>query len=401
MEQGYIKKAILDKMSILLYKKEYKYMCLSIFCYNFANALSETFGAVMIYKAGIQIYLILLIYGIRFLIMGLITPLFVTISNKIGVAKCILISNIFSIIYTYFMLNSKSLSANIIIFIIVMGLNGLSNPSSDALSSKYIESKHRGSFNALYHISKILGTMLASCFVAWGIISSNTSVLFLILVIFFLLQYAAIKKIDYKPKKESNIFKNSVKYLIYSKSKYKVIYALITNHIIERLFVPLYLYLLLQDFKAFSVVVIVSLSFQVITISVIGKYTDKNIKQSNNLVSLIRLSITLIYLFAKNKSIVSINKTISDNVSKVYETSINTSIQNIIAESKEDSDLLSAVGQMSLCFTEVIIFLILSVIAKLIGDGVFYVIFIFSIISTIGINICIKKELKSINFIKQ
>ena len=86
-------------MKEYFYKKEYKYMYLSIFFYNFANALSETFGTVMLYKAGLPIYLILLIYGIRFLIMGLITPAFVTISSKIGIAKCILISNLFNIIY--------------------------------------------------------------------------------------------------------------------------------------------------------------------------------------------------------------------------------------------------------------------------------------------------------------
>ena len=88
-------------MKEYFYKKEYKYMYLSIFLYNFANALSETFGTVMLYKAGLPIYLILLIYGIRFLIMGLITPLFVIISSKIGIAKCILISNLFNIIYAF------------------------------------------------------------------------------------------------------------------------------------------------------------------------------------------------------------------------------------------------------------------------------------------------------------
>ena len=60
-------------MQEYFYKREYKYMYLSIFSYNFANALSETFGTVMLYKAGLPIYIILLIYGIRFLIMGLIT----------------------------------------------------------------------------------------------------------------------------------------------------------------------------------------------------------------------------------------------------------------------------------------------------------------------------------------
>lgn len=379
-------------MKEYFYKKEYKYMYLSIFFYNFANALSETFGTVMLYKAGLPIYLILLIYGIRFLITGLITPFFINISNKIGIAKCILISNIFSIINSYFMLNSESLYSNIIIFMIAMGFMGLSNPSSDALSSRYVENEHRGRFNSFYNISKILGIVLASCLVAWGVISDNNLILFIFIVIFFLLQYVAILKIDYKPEKKASTFKASIKYLLNSKSKYKVIYALRTNHIIERLFVPMYLYIVLQDFAAFSTIIIVSLLFQIITITLIGKYTDKNLKKANNLVSVIRVIITAIYLLAKNKILISFNKTLSDNFEKVYETSIQTSIQNIIKDSKEDNELLSAVGQMSLCFTEVIVFAILAFIAKFIGTNVFYLIFILSIISTITINFEIKKQ---------
>lgn len=376
------------------YKKEYKYMYLSIFFFNFANALIETFGTVMLYKAGLPIYLILLIYGIRFFITGFITPLFVVISNKIGVAKCILISNVFSIINSYFMLNSEGLYTNIVIFVITMGLMGLSNPSSDSLSSKYVESRHRGRFNSFYFISKILGMILASCLVAWGVISDNKIILFSIIFIFYILQYVVVSKIDYKPEKRASTFKLSIKYLLHSKSKYKIIYALRTNHIIERLFVPMYLYILLRDFKAFSTVVIISLLFQIITVTLIGKYTDKNIRNSNTLVSIIRLVITSIYLFVKNKLIISINKTVSDNLEKVYETSIQTSIQNIIKDSKEDHDLLSAVGQMSLCFTEVIVFAILSIIAKYIGENVFYIIFVLSIVSTIMINFYVTREIK-------
>lgn len=381
-------------MKEYFYRREYKYMYASIFFYNFAYALIETFGTVMLYQAGLPIYMILLIYGMRFLITGLITPLFVTISNKIGVAKCVLISNIFSIINSYFMLNSKNLYSNIIIFIIAMGLMGLSNPSSDSLSNKYVESKHRGRFNSIYFISKILGIVLASVLVAWGIISNNKVVLLSIITIFYILQYIVILQIDYKPEKKTNTFKSSIKYLLHSKSKYKIIYALRANHIIERLFVPLYLYIALKDFKAFSVVVVISLLFQIITVTLIGKYTDKNIKKANTLVSLIRLIITSIYLFAKNKFVISVNKTVSDNLEKVYETSIQTSIQNMIKESKEDHDLLSAVGQMSLCFAEVVILAILSIISKYIGEDIFYLIFLLSIISTAVINFQIIKEEK-------
>ncbi|MCI8273627.1 MAG: hypothetical protein HFJ55_06060 [Clostridia bacterium] len=100
----------------------------------------------------------------------------------------------------------------------------------------------------------------------------------------------------------------------------------------------------------------------------------------------------MIYLFVKDKFIISINKTVSDNISKVYETSIQTSIQNIIKESKEDNDLLSSVGQMSLYFTEVIVFSILAILSAFIGEKVFIVIFVLSIISTIFINVNIKNN---------
>ena len=379
-------------MKYIFYEDEYKYIYLSEFFRDFARALGETFGAVMLYKAGLPIYLILLIYGVRFLITGLITPFFITISNKIGLANCILISNIFSVINAYFMLFSDNLYSNIIIFIITMGLMGLPNPVSDALSSKYVDSNHRGRFNSAIYISKILGTVFASTLITWGVVSNNNTILLILITVFFLLQYITVKKIDYKPK-NNNAFKTTFKYLLKSESKYKVIYALRTNHIIERLFVPLYLYILLNDFVLFGTVIIVSLLFQIITVSLIGKYTDKNLFKANNLVSGIKVLITGVYLLTKNRVLVSLNKTLSDNFDKVYETSIQTSIQNIIKKNKENNELLSAVGQMSLCFTEVIIFEILCVVSIYVKENVFYLIFVLSIISTVFINYYIKWEI--------
>ena len=232
-------------MKQYFYTKECKYMYLAKMSYNFANALIETFGTVMLYKNGIPIWLILLIYGLRFGITGFCTPLFVTISSKLGIAKCILISNTFNIICAYMMLHSTSGWQNIIIFIIVMGFMGIANPSSDALSSKYIDSKHRGRFNSFLGITKIIATALASVVVAYGVLTDNNTALFLTVTIFFLLEYVLTKKIDYKSENKTNAFKATIKYLLKSKSKYKIIYALKANHIIERHFVPLYLYIIL------------------------------------------------------------------------------------------------------------------------------------------------------------
>lgn len=379
-------------MKEYFYKKEYKYMYLSTISYNFANALIGTFGTVMLYKSGIPIWLILLVYGLRFGITGFVTPLFVTISSKLGIAKCILISNIFSIVCAYMMLDGTNLYKNIVIFILAMGFMGLSNPSTDALSSKYVDTEHRGRYNSFINISKILGTALASCLVAWGVITDSNIILFSIILVFFVLQYIFIRKIDYKVENKTSVFKSTMKYLFKSKSRYKIIYALTTNQIIEKQFAPLYLYIVLKDFSVFSSIIIVSLLLQIVTITLIGKYSDKNLSKSNNLVTVIKAIITGIYLFARNKIIISFNNILSDNFAKVYETSIQTSIQNIIKESKEDSDLLSSIGQMSLCFTEVVIFIILAILSNFIEEKVFYIIFMLSIISTIRINLNIKKE---------
>ncbi len=288
-------------------------------------------------------------------------------------------------------MNSNDISQTLILFIIVMGFNGLSNPSTDALSSQYVDKEHKGRFNSFFKISKILGQALGSGLVTWGIITNNNIILFTIIVIFFLLQYVFIRKIDYKPQNKVNAFKSSMKCIFKNNSRYKFIYALRTSHIIERQFVPLYVYIVLKDFTLFSSIIIISLLLQVITITLIGKYSDKNIAKSNNLVTIIKLIITTIFLFAKNKITISLNKTVSDNLEKVYETSIDTSIQNIIKESKENNELLSTVGQMSLCFTELIVFSILAFFSKFIREKIFLVIFILSIISTIFINSNIKK----------
>lgn len=381
-------------MKEYFYKKEYKYMYLGNISYAFANALIGTFGTVMLYKNGIPIWLILLIYGLRFGITGLCTPLFINISSKFGIAKCILISNIFSIISAYMMLDGTQIYRNIIVFVLAMGLMGISNPSTDALSSKYVDSENRGKFNSFLNITKILGTAIASCLVAWGVIFNNTIILFAMISIFFFLQYIFIRKIDYKVENDTNAFKESMKYIFKSKSRYKIIYALRTSFIIERQFIPLYLYIVLKDFSLFSSIIIVSLLLQVFTVALIGKYSDKNILKSNNLVTAIKVMITGVFLFAKSKVIISANKTLSDNFEKVYDTSIQTSIQNIIKQQKENKELLSAVGQMSLCFMEVIVFAILALLSRFIGEKVFIIIFGLSIISALFVNRNIRQEMQ-------
>lgn len=122
--------------------------------------------------------------------------------------------------------------------------------------------------------------------------------------------------------------------------------------------------------------------------------TDQNTSKTNHLVTLLKSLITGIFLFAKSKITIAFNKTLSDNFEKVYETTLQMNLQNLMKKSGKDSTFFATVGQMSLCFTEVIIFSGLSLISYFADINVFYVIFILSIGSTLGID----RLLQSSNF---
>lgn len=83
---------------------------------------------------------------------------------------------------------------------------------------------------------------------------------------------------------------------------------------------------------------------------------------------------------------IAFNKTLSDNFEKVYETTLQTNLQNLMKESDKDRTFFSTVGQMSLCFTEVVVFFGLSLMSYFVDSNVFYVIFVFSIGSTLKID---------------
>lgn len=382
-------------MKEYFYKKQYICLYLAKFCYSLANSLIDIYGTVMLYKNGMSIATILFVYGLRFGIMGALSPLFLKISTKKGVATCELIANIFRIICSYMLLFEKT--NNMILFIIFMGIPGaLSNPIGNAISNKYVESKHKGKYNSGINIAKILGTAIASSIVTYGVVSQNELFAFIIIVMCFLLDYLFTGLIDYKPtEKPEKLYSKTFKYIFRTKSELKLIYSLRTFQILERFFVPLYLYLALKDLVLFTTVILVSLTIQVFMVLVTGNLSDRNRKKTNTFVTMIRMIVSAIFLVIKNKWIISFNKTVYDNFGMVYETIFNTSIQEIIKESKNNDALLSTICEMCLCFTEVIVFSIFALISIWIGEKIFILIFISTIISLYIMNKKINNKLNT------
>lgn len=248
-----------------LYKREYIYLYLIEFTFRFGNALTDIFGTVMLYKKGIPIYLILLIYGLQFGIMGAFSPLFIKIASKCGITFCRLLSNICRIISCYMLISN---TYNLIILIATMGLAGsLSNPIGNAISARYIAQKNRGKYNGIRTICNILGKALASIVITIGVISNNNICILILVIIAFTLQIYFTKKLDYKPENKCNEgYIDICRELIRLKTPAKKICIAKAFNVIEMFFVPLYIYIALDDFVAFSLVVIVSLIIQSIVL---------------------------------------------------------------------------------------------------------------------------------------
>lgn len=110
---------------------------------------------------------------------------------------------------------------------------------------------------------------------------------------------------------------------------------------------------------------------------------DKNRKKTNGIISTLKIIISGAFVILKNKLIISVNKMMYDNVQKMYEISYSTVQQEMIKESNLDNDKLSTLSEMWLCFTEVIILAILSIIAIYIKEKVFILIFLLEILAVL------------------
>lgn len=377
-----------------MFKKEYVSLYLSRFCYSFANAIIDVYGTVLLYNNNISVAQIFIIYALRFGLMGVSTPLSIIFSTKIGIGATALIANVIRAAFAYVILFDAT--SNIPLLILLLALPGaISNPLATILSARHVEPSCRGKYNSLRIICKILGTALASLTILYGISSNKQSVLFIIVMGFFILDSIFTFMVSFKPiKPKNNAFKETLSYIMKTPDSLKTLYSLRTFHIAERIFIPLYLYLALQDFVLFSTVISLSLIIQTILMLFCGHLTDKNILKMNKFISILRVILTSAFIFFRDKIVISINKTAFDNMEQIYDMVYISSVENIIKKSPIDHSVLASSGEMCLCFSELIFFSIFALIAHYDITAAFIFMFAGSIISTVIMNKKIKERLQ-------
>lgn len=164
--------------------------------------------------------MILLIYGLRFGLMGLLSPITVSFANKIGIVGCTLIANILRLLQSVLTI-SYSVDYHfsyLILLTVVMSLPGaITNPIGDSLSHKYVNQQHRGKYNSILSVAKILGAGFASAFIAWDVTAGNTVLLYLVIAVSFLLEIIFILPLSYKPDKKQSAYKSAFKFILHEK----------------------------------------------------------------------------------------------------------------------------------------------------------------------------------------
>lgn len=163
--------------------------------------------------------------------------------------------------------------------------------------------------------------------------------------------------------------------------------------IIERLLIPLYIYIAINDFKFFSLILIFSLTVQIVPVIFFGILADINQRKTITVVSIMKSVSSLVFIFFQNKFALSLNKTFNDNIDKVYRSVTDTYLQTLMLKHQNvDKTLLATVGQMTLCFAEVVWLCLFALISMFVGEIIFYIIFATAIGVNIIINVIVAKS---------
>ena len=248
-----------------LHNKNY----VAIYLHNFFDVLGKStisiFSAVLLYKIGFAIDSILLFFAFQFGLMGLLSPLSPFLVSKIGLVKTILISNIFRVIGTIFLLKSGlTASYSLFLIFIFFSIDGaIYHPLQDGINSIYVKNEHKGKVNSFTTVLKTIATMVA-VLIAGQLALAHDYILLGIIVaamVFSVIPYMLL--MDKKEIPVGGNFFDAYKLLFSKKFKENIIpFSAKTFLIVERIFIPLYVFILVGNFKIVSYVIAFSVIFE-------------------------------------------------------------------------------------------------------------------------------------------
>ncbi len=372
-------------MENYFYNKNY----ISIYLHNifnvFAKSMVSIFWVVLLYKIGFPIWLILLFFAFQFWCMWLLSPLSPILVSKIWLVKSILLSNIFSVIWISLLLIIQDFSSwyLFLIFIFFSIEWAIYHPLGNWLSAIYIKDEHKWRVLSLNIIFKQLSIIL-SAFTWWYLIATDQNILLILIIIlsFILSNLVYFILLEKKEIKIIYHFRDIFKYLFSIKFKENLVpFWFQAFLIIERIFIPLFMFIFIWDFETLSYIVWFSILLEFLILLFFWKRIDTLKNKSFFWATLLKsISSLFLRLLNVNTPLVFFNKTYAWITENIFTNAFWTLIQKKAGKEK-NAILFTSAKEIILCFSEFFILVFLSGIAYFIWNPIFIVIFVSSFIA--------------------
>lgn len=365
--------------------KNYVILYLHTFGDKVANRLIEIFSGVFLYSLGMPLPFVLLFFGFEFGLRGLLAPLAPVCVSKFSVKKSIILSYLFFILFFITLgFSQTSLWIGFFSFVFRSLSRAIYYPCMDSLHSVLVKDGTRAKQYTLELVWSAVAGLLAvgigSTVLVHTFIFSTT-----VLIAVFVLAIVPLLYLDMIETIPNTSFIESFRYLFSPKFRENILplsgqaIAIIANQIVVSLFIFI---IVKEKTSSFTATLIIGILIQMFLTLFYGIWVDrKGYKKTLPVASSLQAFGDIGYVLVRSVSallplLIGFNNTIWD----MYSSNYNSRLQ-AKAKSSGEPFLFNTAIQMSLCFVEVVAFVIFALMAWQWGNVVFPIIFLCSIIS--------------------
>lgn len=345
----------------------------------------EFLSAIILYQVGMPIHFILLFFALKYGLMGVLSPLSLVLTSRIGLNKTILASSVCYVVgAALLVLGDYSNPALLFSSFIFFALKGaMYHPLISGVISMYVENHNRGKFNSLNTILKIIAIFI-SVGIGSVLLIAHLYIYILFTITFFLV-ISLLTYVFFLEKKEINgrhTFKSIYAYLFSKAFRENIVpFSFQSFLVIERIFIPLFIFLYFGSLEIAAFIILFSVFIEIIIQFKFGKYIDAFSKKSFASASALKSFNSILFI----SSYVSVNMLYVGQIynriaENMFAISFGTTFQTK-AKKIDDPILFTTAKEMSLCFAELFFLLILFGIGYFIQERIFIVLFISSFVS--------------------
>ena len=249
------------------------------------------------------------------------------------------------------------------------------------MNAAYIDDAHKGKVNSMITVLNTVATLLAIGATSY-LVSRHDSVTLSILIVLSLLLSLLpyIFFLDHRELRSDTSFVEVYRFLIGTDFRENIVpFAMETFWIVERICIPLYIFIVVGDFQMTSTVIAVPIVLEFFTTIVFGLHIDAFARQAFLTSTALKSFTSLLFpLIGSNLVGIFIAQSYGRITDNLFGNSFCTLIQK---KAKRYPPILFVTAEeMALCFTEFFALSAFAFIAYFVGDRIFLAIFLMSFV---------------------